>query len=212
MMYELAMKQAENDSHDKSETANINSRIENLKQKISSSKQYQASRQEMLGRIALPFPGLIRIDTADIKRAPYESAGLVTSLNLGYPVSVQARKAQGYGSWYYIKTTEGIEGWLKSEQISFTTSRRLTDIEIKNRKYKLPVRAVTQKPRTGGNIIMYDAPSLQSSQKNESLDYGTKITVLEIFSDEATDWYRIRTRDYNEGWILSKYVKIESSL
>ena len=82
-----------------------------------------------------------------------------------------------------------------------------------NRRKSLPTRGVITVirigNRTGNKLNLRNIPSTARTAKVIiEMTTGDEFTALERFTEEERDWYRIRTDDYEEGWVSGRFIEL----
>ena len=134
-------------------------------------------------------------------------------LNSGHPVSVSRRSAEYNGDWYYVKTASGTEGWVKGDYVALNANAERTQQEVENRRKTLPSRGVVSTirigNRTGNKLNLRNIPSTARTAKViTEMTTGDEFTAFERFAEEERDWYRVRTYNYEEGWVSGRYIEL----
>ena len=93
------------------------------------------------------------------------------------------------------------------------TNAKRTQQELDNRKKSLPARGVIPiiriGNRTGDKLNLRNIPSTaRTSKVITEVTTGDEFTAYEIFAEEERDWYRIRTDDYEEGWVSGRFIQL----
>lgn len=97
--------------------------------------------------------------------------------------------------WYYIRTAEGIEGWIWAGN----NDNRLQ--EIKEEHFLIEQREISKCPSVNFRI-----EPAQCATKIKELTCGTQVEVLgsaPSLTSPQYKWYHIRTKDRKEGWIFA---------
>ena len=178
-------------------------------------KELKLKRREeqlkMLAQIEVqefPKPAVITGNKVNVRNNSNTSSRILKQLNVGHPVSVSKKVSQLDGDWYYITTAGGTKGWIKGDYLTFK-EQNLSYQEIENRKKSLPATGEVNTIK----LNVRDIPSLQSSKVIEQLDSGEFVLVHNIFAEEKRDWYHIKTKNYRDGWVAAKHIRIyENSL
>ena len=186
-------------------------------------RQYERIERELADQSAAPsqaysqqnFPvsGYITGNKVNVRRAPSIEAVSVNRLNSGHPVSVSRRSAEYDGDWYYVKTASGTEGWVKGDYVALNANAERTQQERENRRKSMPTRGVITVirigNRTGNKLNLRNIPSTARTAKViTEMTTGDEFTALERFAEEERDWYRIRTYNYEEGWVSGRYIEL----
>ena len=186
-------------------------------------RQYERIESELADQSATPsqsyaqqnFPvsAYITGNKVNVRRSPSIDASSVNRLNSGHPVSVSRRSAETGGDWYYVKTASGTEGWVKGDYVSLNANAERTQQEVENRRRTLPSRGVVAiiriGNRTGNKLNLRNIPSTARTAKViTEITTGDEFTALERFAEEERDWYRIRTDNYEEGWVSGRFIQL----
>lgn len=186
-------------------------------------RQYEMIERELADQSAIPsqpysqqnFPvsAYITGNKVNVRRSPSIDATSVNRLNSGHPVSVSRRSAESDGDWYYVRTASGTEGWVKGDYVSLNTNAERTQQEVENRRKSLPARGVVPiirlGNRTGNKLNLRNIPSTARTAKViTEITTGDEFTALERFAEEERDWYRIRTDNYEEGWVSGRFIQL----
>jgi len=188
-------------------------RIEEIEREIYNRKnQQEFSRLDYQGNF--PVAATIFGNKVNVRRSPTINSSSVTQLNAGHPVSVSRRSSEYDGDWYQVKTASGTQGWVKGDYVALNTNAKRTQQEIDNRRKSLPARGVVSVirigNRTGDKLNLRNIPSTARTAKViTEMTTGDGFTAYEIFAEGERDWYRIRTDNYEEGWVSGRFIQLK---
>lgn len=124
-------------------------------------------------------------DRVRVRTAPDTASEILTHLMFAESVTVLGDRE---GEWYRIRTSDGTEGYVHADYISFT----------------VPIREQTAYS-SGSNVRVREGASTGSAILDH-LAFGDSFTVL---GDRQGDWYRVRLTNGTEGYVHADYVSFD---
>lgn len=70
------------------------------------------SSELYINQVTKDFNAFITGDKVNIRTKPTTSSSIVKQLNSGHPIKVTEQKKAKDGTWYYIQTASGTQGWV----------------------------------------------------------------------------------------------------
>lgn len=187
-------------------------RVKEIEREIyNRNNQQEFSRLDYQGNF--PVAATIFGNKVNVRRSPTTNSSSVNRLNSGHPVSVSRRSSEYDGDWYHVKTASGTEGWVKADYVALNNNVKRTQQELDNRRKSLPARGVVSVirigNRTGDKLNLRNIPSTARTAKViTEMTTGDGFTAYEIFAEGERDWYRIRTDNYEEGWVSGRFIQL----
>ncbi len=182
-------------------------------ERIISNRNNQQRFSQLDRQGGFPVAATISGNKVNVRRSPTINSSSVNQLNSGHPVSVSRLSSESDGDWYYVRTASGTQGWVKGDYVALNNNVQRTQQELDNREKSLPARGEVTIIRignsTGNKLNLRNIPSTaRTSKVITEMTTGDKFTALERFAEEERDWYRIRTDDYEEGWISGRFIRL----